>query len=534
MTDLAPLRDRLRTTLRTLGIAATDDDVAGMDEKGFLARVALFEAAVAGVPTDTLPDVYGMREDGSPTTDTTTSAADAARTAADGDTPIAFWSVGKVAEAIRRGEVSPVEVTEAVLARIEADDRRLNVFQQVFAEQARADARRATEELARGVVRGPLHGVPVAVKDLVAVAGVVQSAGSQILADAVAPTDATATSRLRESGAILIGKTRMSEFAYSPGSNNAHYGPTRNPWNPNHDSGGSSSGSTVAVATGMAYAALGSDTGGSIRIPAALCGIVGLKPTFGRCSLAGVTPLSWSLDHMGPLTRTVGDAALLLSVLSGDDGRDGRTQQVPRWAGQAAGSVHGLRVGVVTGDGSAAMASDRMLAGWQGANAALAEQGATLLPIDMPELDTLRLLSSAILAAEAAAFHLPWLRTRLDDYGPFMRQRILSSFAYAPDAYLRAQQARTLLRRRLNGLFERVDVLSLPCQPDTAPLLGTPAPTTLTNPFNALGWPAISVPCGQIDGLPIGCQLVGRPWDETTVLRAAQAIEQMFTPVFNI
>lgn len=524
----AQLVDRLRNNLHTLGIAANDDDVNGMIDKGFLARVQAFERSLAAVPNDALPDMHGGSAP--PTNEAPLAQPYAAYSHSDEtDDSVPFVSLRGAAALLQRGQVSPMELTERALSHINAHNDSLNVFQQIFADAALSEARRATYSPRPDLDEKPLWGVPVAVKDLVAVKGIVQSAGSKILAEQVATADATATARLRAAGAIIIGKTRMSEFAYSPGSNNGHYGPTANPWNTAHDSGGSSSGSAVAVASGMAYAALGSDTGGSIRIPASLCGVVGLKPTFGRCSLHGVTPLSWSLDHMGPLTRSVEDAALLLSILSGDDGHDGRTRNVPQFAPQTLHSdVRGLRIGVLTDDGgAAALATDATLATWRTALDALAAQGAQLIPIAMREIEPLRWASGAILALEAATYHLPWLQTRLDEYGDFMRQRILSSFAYAPDAYLRAQQARAQLRARCAAVFEQVDLISTPSQPDTAPRLGVPASVMLTNPFNVLGWPAISVPAGLAEnGLPVGLQLVGKPWDEATVLRAALALEQ--------
>ena len=279
----------------------------------------------------------------------------------------------------------------------------------------------------------------------------------------------------------------------------------------------------------MVYAALGSDTGGSIRIPASFCGIVGLKPTFGRVSLHGVAPLSWSLDHLGPMTRSVADAALLLGVLAGRDSRDPRTRaaaSVPALAGLDMGG-RGMRVGVLGDDGSGGpLGSDAALAGWRAGLAALENSGAELVQIDLPELEDLRLLNSAILAMEASSYHLPNLRDRLGDYGEFMRQRILAAFAYAPGAFVRAQQARAVLRRRSTAIFQRVDLLSTPTQPDVAPPLDTIGWTTFTGPFNALGWPAITVPAGlSPDGLPLGIQLVGKPWDEATVLRAARVVE---------
>ena len=308
----SPIPDRLldqwRANLRAAGIQPTDSELQGVIEKGFLGRVADFERLIASFPADGEPDYLA---DSAPLP---ADVAPARELAADPGSPI-----GILAAQLRSRQISPVELVDQTLARIAERDPQLNAFQLVLAERARADASQAEREIAGGEYRGPLHGVPIAVKDLLDVAGTPTAAGSRLHAERVANADATAVERLRAAGAIIVGKTRMPEFAYSPGSINPHYGPTRNPRNLDRDTGGSSSGSGAAVADGIVPAALGSDTGGSIRIPSALCGIVGLKPTFGRVSLAGATPLSWSLDHLGPMAQSVPDAALLLAALAGPD-----------------------------------------------------------------------------------------------------------------------------------------------------------------------------------------------------------------------
>jgi aspartyl-tRNA(Asn)/glutamyl-tRNA(Gln) amidotransferase subunit A len=512
--------DRLRANLRDAGIQAGEADIQGIIEKGFLSRLADFEQLVEQFASDTTPDCLAAWA----------PAPAAAQPTPARDRPFGADSpIGTAAAQIRTRQVSPTELTEQALARIAERDPQLNAFQLVLADQARAAARRAEQEIAAGQYRGPLHGIPVAVKDLLALTGTRTTAGSKIFADRVTDFDAAAAERLAAAGAVIVGKTRLSEFAYSPGSNNAHYGPTRNPRNFAHDTGGSSSGSGSAVADGLVFAALGSDTGGSIRIPASLCGIVGLKPTFGRVSLYGVTPLAWSLDHLGPMTRSVADAALLLEVLAGHDPRDTRTRPGSDFVLPADldAGVRGLRVGVLRDDGSGArLGSEAALAAWDAGLAALERAGAELAPIDLPQLEALRLINGAILAIEASTYHLPMLRARLDDYGEFMRQRVLAAFAYGPRALVQAQQARAVLRRECAAIFERVDLLSTPTQPDVAPPLNNIGSTLFTGPFNALGWPAISLPVGHnADGLPFGLQLVGRPWDEATVLRAARAVE---------
>jgi Asp-tRNA(Asn)/Glu-tRNA(Gln) amidotransferase A subunit family amidase len=524
--------DQLRANLRAAGISAAESDLQGILEKGFLSRLPTVEQILEGAAADSTPDYLGGWS--TPTPSPTNGAGEPAspslpsqRERGPGDAG-PYATLAQVAGLIRAHQLSPVELLEQTLERIARRDPALNAYQLVLAERARAAAAQAEREIAGGDYRGPLHGIPIAVKDLLDLAGTPTTAGSKILADHVAGADSTAVERLEQAGAVIVGKTRLSEFAYSPGSNNAHYGATRNPWSADHDTGGSSSGSAAAVAAGLAYAALGSDTGGSIRIPASLCGVVGLKPTFGRISLAGAVPLAWSLDHLGPLTRSVGDAALLLESLAGADPRDRRTAgAAPFRAAGLDGDVRGLRVGVLGDDGSGGpLGSDEALAAWRAGLIALERGGAELVPVDLPELEALRWLNPALLAIEASAFHLPWLRTRLDDYGEFPRQRLLAAFVYAPSAFVRAQQARAALRERCAGLFEPVDLLCTPSQPGGATPLGSPASTTFTGPFNILGWPAISVPVGlTAAGLPLGLQLAGRPWDDATVLRAAHVVE---------
>src|SRR5215213_395911 len=513
--------DQLRGNLRAAGVQAAESDIQGIVEKGFLSRLADIERVIAQGPIDVVPDYLA---------DWSTGAGEQLRPSPmDAAIQRPASPIATIASQLRARQISPVELTEQALTRIAERDPELNAFQLVLDEQARAAARRAEQEIVVGAYRGPLHGVPVAVKDLLAIRGTPTTAGWKILAENITDFDAAAVERLEAAGAVIVGKTRLSEFAYSPGSNNAHYGPTRNPRHPERDTGGSSSGSAAAVGAELVYAAIGSDTGGSIRIPAALCGIVGLKPTFGRISLHGVLPLAWSLDHLGPLTRSVADAALLLEALAGYDARDPRTRQnvPPPTPPDLDAGVRGLRIGVLGDDGSGGrLGSDAAIAAWQRGLTALEQGGAELVHIDLPELEPLRLLNSAILAIEASAYHLPNLRTRLGDYGEFPRQRLLAAFAYDSRAFMRAQQARAALRRSCDAIFERIDLLSTPAQPDVAPLLGSLGSLMFTEPFNILGWPAISVPSGtSADGLPFGLQLVGKPWDEATVLRAARVVE---------
>ena len=516
--------ERLRLNTKLAGISLTDDDIQSMQDKGFLGTVIAFETIADGLPSDFLPD-YLKDWDDSPSV-SPLKVEGAAFSSSDSD------SIAGIAPKIKAGEVSPVELTKQALSKIAEKDRELNAFQLVLAEQAIAAAQQAEREIAQGQYRGPLHGVPVAVKDLLAMRGTITTAGSKILADNLTDYDSAGVERLQKAGAVIVGKTRMSEFAYSPGSNNGHYGPTRNPYNPEFDTGGSSSGSGSAVGAGLVFGALGTDTGGSIRIPGSFCGVVGLKPTFGRVSLFGGTTLSWSLDHLGPMTRTVTDAALMLEVLAGHDPRDIRTRPNSDWSAAAAnleGGVKGLRIGVLRDSTQAELATAEMMAGWQKGLKTLEEQGAELIEIDLPYWKDLWNINGAIIGLEATTFHAPWLASRLSDYGDFMRHRVLVAYGYSPRAFVQAQQARTQYRQKISAIWQQVDLLSTPTMPYAALPLGKPASTILTGPFNLLGWPTISVPvgCGK-NNLPLGLQLAGKPWDEATVLRAARTLEASF------
>lgn len=526
--------ERLKVNLKLANIAPAEADFQGMLDKGFLSVVLAFEEYALANPSQDLPDYlkdWGDAAPANPGLNPTplkpyAAPRDEAGKVVRGGPGWAkkYGTIAEVAARLRAKEVSPVELTRQALENIAAQDGELNAFQVVLAERAEAAARQAEKEILAGDYRGSLHGVPVGAKDLLAMRDTITTAGSKILANNLTDYDATAVTKLQEAGAIIVGKTKMSEFAYSPGSNNAHYGTTRNPANPLYDTGGSSSGSGAAVAAGLVYGALGTDTGGSIRIPAAQCGLVGLKPTFGRLSLYGGVTLSWSLDHIGPMTRTVEDTVLMLKALEGYDPRDIRSRRVAPVEVNLQQGVKGLRIGVLAG--SEFLATPEAMAGWQIGLAELEKAGAELREVSIPDFELLRSLNGALLAHEAAAYHQANLSARLSDYGEFMRQRVLAAYAYSPSAFVLVQQARQTIRRRFEALFEEIDLLSTPTMPGPAPLLGTPAPVTFTGPFNFLGWPAITVPVAtNADGLPLGLQLVGRAWDEATVLRAAQVVE---------
>jgi len=436
----------------------------------------------------------------------------------------------EVAERVARRDISPVELTTLSLEAIERANPTQNSFRLVTPERALAAAESAEREIAAGDYRGPLHGIPIAVKDLMDTAGDTTPAGSKVLADRVASEDSEAVRLLTEAGAVITGKTSMPEFAFSPGSNNQHYGPVPNPWNAERDSGGSSSGSGAAVASGLVFGATGSDTGGSIRMPATLCGIVGLKPTFGRVSARGAVTLSWSLDHIGPMTRSVLDAALMLDVLAGYDAGDPRTRRVPAggYADAVEGGVKGLRVALVTDDGGGSMGTPGVMAGLSAGIRTLENAGAIVEEVVVPEMVDFSALYGALLVIEAAAYYETFLRDRPDDLGEFARDRLLLAYAYSPNFFVQGSQARAALRRRIEDRLSGFDLVAIPGMPHEAPPLGVVQQNTrFTGPFNALGWPAIVVPVDLgADGLPVAIQLAARPWQEPLVLRAGRVVER--------
>jgi aspartyl-tRNA(Asn)/glutamyl-tRNA(Gln) amidotransferase subunit A len=435
--------------------------------------------------------------------------------------------------------VSPVEVVRAHLDRIERLDGTLRAYITVCGEGALEAGRVAEARLVAGEAVGPLHGVPIALKDLVDTRAVRTTGGSRILENRVPSTDATVAARLAEAGAILLGKLNMHEFAYGPEGLNEHYGQTRNPWDAAvpRIPGGSSSGSGAAVAAGLATAALGSDTGGSIRIPASLCGITGLKPTYGRVSRAGVLPLSWSMDHVGPMARTAADCALLLRAMAGYDAADPTTSvlPVPDFMAGIGRDVKGLRVGLLRDVFSDTIPELR--AAIDAAARGLQGLGAVVDEVTLGHMAEVPAATFAVVAAEAFAYHAPWMRTRPQDYQRDVRERLFVSAFVSGAHYVRAQQIRALVRAEVDAALARRDVLLAPSTPIAATPLGVretdvgaaradvrAALLRFTRPFNFSGHPACSVPCGFTgDGLPLGMQIVGRPFDEITVLRVADA-----------
>jgi aspartyl-tRNA(Asn)/glutamyl-tRNA(Gln) amidotransferase subunit A len=451
--------------------------------------------------------------------------------------------LAELARLIATKEVSPVEVVQAHLDRIAATDGKLKAYLTVTAEPALAAARAAESAVMAGAHLGALHGVPIALKDLYCTRGIRTTAGSRILADWVPSSDATVVTRLADAGAILLGKLNMHEFAYGPEGLNPHYGAPWNPWDAarHRMCGGSSSGSGAAVAAGLAAATLGSDTGGSIRIPSSLCGLTGLKPTYGRVSRAGALPLSWSLDHIGPMARSARDCALMLGMIAGYDPRDPTTSvlPVPDYTAALSGHIKGVRVGLLRAfflDSAAPEVRQAVEVGVK----VMETMGAIVSEVALELAPMAAGASSAVLAAEAYAYHEPWLRRRRREYGDDVGQRLLVGAFVSAGDYLKGQRVRTLMREEVDRVLGALDVLACAATPIAAPAVGDtevavghermPVRSSLiryTRPFNLTGHPAASVPCGfTSDGLPIGLHLIGRPFDEATVLRVADAYQR--------
>ncbi len=449
-------------------------------------------------------------------------------------------TIAHAMRALRARELSPLELTEAYLARIAELDPRVNAYITVTSERARVDARRATDELEAGRARGPLHGIPIALKDLYGTAGIRTTAGAKIHADHVPVEDCTVARRLRDAGTILLGKLNTHEYAYGVTTNNPHFGPTRNPWNLEHIPGGSSGGSGAAIAAGLATATTGTDTGGSIRMPASVCGVVGLKPTYGRVSKAGVFPLSYLFDHAGPITRTVEDAALVLNAIAGYDPADPATVRtaVDDYTEALAGGVRGLRIGVPRPYFFAQL-DDEVATAVERALDELRSLGAEVRDVEVPDVEAGLNAVFALVLAEAQEIHAHSLNARPGDLGEDVRGILTSATPDAP-LLMSALRARDALCASMRGALEAVDLLATPTTPIVAARIGQEtiryggveesilmAMIRCTAPFNATGLPALSLPCGFTRaGLPVGLQLVGRPFDESTVLRAGHAYEQ--------
>ena len=447
----------------------------------------------------------------------------------------------QLAPLLEKKEISPVELFNEAIGRIHQLQPKLNSFITITEEEGRRAATEAESEIRKGQYRGPLHGIPISIKDLFATRGVRTTAGSKVLARWIPDYDATAVARLQKAGMVLIGKTNLHEFAYGVTNDNPHHGPARNPWDPARVPGGSSGGSAAAVASSQCSASLGSDTGGSIRIPSAVCGVVGLKPTYGRVSRCGAIPLSWSLDHVGPLTKSVEDAAIMLAAIAGTDPMDpsSSSRPLPDYCKEMHGSIRGLRLGVprqyffehvdpeIQKLVSAAIRQCESM-------------GAVPVDIDIPDLKNCSAMEAHITLAEATSYHEPYLKKQADDYGPGVRTNLEAGRYLLATDYVKSQRARTLLQRNFNEAFKRADVIVSPTLPAFPPRVGEvwvqsgdlrehiiDAFLRFNIPYDLTGLPAVSVPCGfSSTGLPVGMQIAGRPFEETTILKAARAYEQ--------
>ncbi|MBB6735400.1 amidase [Cohnella zeiphila] len=437
---------------------------------------------------------------------------------------LTYATIHELSGRIRSREISPVELAEQAVARIEQVNPSLNAFVTVTAELAMEQAKQAEQELMKGNYKGPLHGIPIVHKDLYYTKGIRTTASSKILKDFVPDYDSTAVAKLAEAGTVLLGKVQTHEFASGTTTNSVHFGPCRNPWNLERVPGGSSGGTGAAVASGIAYMGTGSDTGGSIRIPAACCGVVGMKPTYGRVSRYGIVPMGWSLDHAGPLTRSVLDASLSLDAMSGFDPKDESTVNLPApgLKMEYAESLKGVRIGIPTRYYYDNVEAD-VLTAVQAAIAKFKELGAEVVEVELSKIGYARSAASAILMGELVAYHEPWLESRPEDYGADVRMMLESGRNLPASTYLQAQRARHLVVQDFLDALSGVDVLLTPATPLTAPTAEDFSRTLrlaeFTMPTNLTGLPSLSMPCGfSPEGMPVNLQLIGRPFDEATVL----------------
>jgi aspartyl-tRNA(Asn)/glutamyl-tRNA(Gln) amidotransferase subunit A len=452
-------------------------------------------------------------------------------------------SLTEAADAVARREITATALLDACLAEIDAHEDTVNATIWIDREGAHEAAAAADKQVAAGAKLGKLHGIPMAHKDMYYQAGKVSTCGSMIRGEWVAERTATVLERLHEAGSITFAGLNMAEFAQNPTGHNRHHGDCHNPWNPPFITGGSSSGSGAAVAARFTFAALGSDTGGSIRLPASACGVVGLKPTQTRVSRAGVMPLSFSADNVGPLTRTVRDCARVTGLIAGHDPADPTSadEPVPDYEAALSGDLRGVRVGLVTN--AALKGSDEaIVAAIAEAARVLAGRGATVVPVEMPYMDAVAAYGGIVSRCEGATIHSRWMRERPQDYAVHLSARMYAGFAIPAVYYVEALSARgPVLRAVVGEAFANVDVLVLPTIPTVLPTLaetdidhGPPGTETRflavslnTRPFNYLGLPVLSVPCGlDPNGCPIGLQIVGRPFAESRVLTVGDAYQR--------
>lgn len=440
--------------------------------------------------------------------------------------------IAELGRRYRGRELSPVDVATAHLSRIDQLDKKLNSYVTVTPEQALTDAR-AAESAIRAGTAGPLAGIPIAYKDLYATRGVKTTGGSALLADWVPDHDSTCVTRLGQAGMVMLGKLITHEFAFGIQFPGHRFLPARNPWNLDHIPGGSSSGSGAAIAAGLTVGALGSDTGGSIRGPAAFCGIVGLKPTYGRCSRAGVLSLSWTLDHTGPMARSVEDCAFMLQALAGHDPADPASSREPvsDYTAGIAGGVRGLRIGVPR-DYFFSDVRPEVADAFEVAMQTLRGLGADVRDVTIPSIWSTPALM-VIMLSEAFSYHAKDLREKPELYGDVLREKFMAGALFTAEEYVQAQRLRARLCEDVHAVMRDVDLLATPTAPVTAPSFATvldpnfPFARSNMAPFNMTGLPTLALPCGFApNGLPVSLQLSGRPFDEATVLRAGHAYEQ--------
>lgn len=447
---------------------------------------------------------------------------------------LTYLTLTEAAELIAQRKLSPIDLIQAHLDRIAELELRLNCFITQTPQAALERARQAESEIQDGDYKGPLHGIPIALKDLFETKNIRTTAGSRFFTEYVPHEDGAVVDRLHTAGAVNLGKLNMHEIALGVTNNNPHFGACRNPWKDDCTPGGSSGGSAAALAAGMCMGSLGSDTGGSIRIPAALCGVVGLKPTYGRVSLHGVMPLSWNLDHPGPMARQVGDVALLLKVIAGYDPEDPASVDVsvPDFQAQLGGGVRGWQIALAE-DKFFNKADPEVLAAVHEAAQVFATFGAQVNYVEFPGAYEAAKANGLMVISDAAAFHRERLQEHPENFGVDVRQRLEDGEAYTSGEYILARRTQAITRRKFEQFFYEYDLLLTATTPIAAPLLEGPDAveqasklTRFTSPFNLTGLPAISLPCGFTKrGLPIGLQIITRPWGEAALLRAAHTYE---------
>jgi len=446
-------------------------------------------------------------------------------------------SLSEASDLVRRRDISPVELTQAHLERIQRIDPQLNSFLTVTPELALQQARQAESELSRGEYKGALHGIPIGLKDLYETQGIRTTAGSSFFVDYVPEADAGAVQKLKDAGAVILGKLNMHEIALGVTNENPHFGDCCNPWDLSRITGGSSGGSAAALAAGLCLGALGSDTGGSIRIPSALCGVVGLKPTYGRVSLRGVIPLSWNLDHAGPMARTVRDVAILLRAIAGYDAEDAWSVDMPvdDYLVTSAEGVRGWHIALASDDyfTDPEIVSGEVLQAVKQAARVFEDLGARVEEVPFANAREAAMANGLMTPCDAAAFHHQRLAENPEGFGRDVLKRLQTGAAYTSTEYSLARRMQTILRCKFGEFFKEYDLLLTPTTPVPAPVRGSADAaerarllTRFTAPFNLTGLPALSIPCGwSAEKMPIGLQIIGKAWAEARVLQAAMLYE---------